>query len=38
MKAMGVAYNKKVNKNLKISENEVKLSSVANVDISSILS
>ena len=24
MKSMGVAYNKKVNKNLKISENDVK--------------
>lgn len=29
MKSMGVAYNKKINKNLKISENSVKQSSVA---------
>ena len=37
MKAMGVAYNKKVNKNIKISENDVKINSVAKIDIASIL-
>ena len=37
MKSMGVAYNKKVNKNYKIAENDVKQSKVAKVDISSIL-
>lgn len=37
MKAMGVAYNKKVNKNYKISENDVKINSLAKIDIANIL-
>jgi len=37
MKSMGVAYNKKVNKNFKIAESEVKKSSVSKIDISGIL-
>jgi hypothetical protein len=37
MKSMGVAYNKKVNKNHKIAESEVKKSSVTKIDIATIL-
>lgn len=37
MKAMGVAYKKNVNKNYKISENEVSKGSVGRYDISKIL-